>query len=490
MKPLPLGKVDEVLARATLRRVGPYVRANLPIDCVCLTCGKAVAPRFASVQRGHQGCKFCTAKARAARRQTPHEDAERLMRAAGVEPLEPYVNFSHPWKSKCLGCGEVVTPQFQNVKNGHHPCKYCSGNAITAEKATSIYLARGAKPSVPFTRTNTPWEGVCLTCGSSVAPRLDDLKRGQGPCKKCGQDKTSASQRLSEEEAFSRMIASGAQPLEPWADKKIDDPWLSECLTCHNIITPTVHSVSNGAGPCIHCGWQKASSKRTFDGDEQAQILLDFGFRALEPYKGMGESWHTECLKCGSQRQRIMANVKSGIGCYDCSYEARKTPEILAVAEMRKRGWEPLEPYKGSSISWLCKCLKCGYKTPKRLYSLTTTSKTRGCVSCGERTLGSLLYLVHHSQLMAYKIGVGKQRRIDEHRQNGWDLVDVWDLQTPLDAYSIEKEVLMYVREIWQLPQFLGRLEMPQKGETETFSAHSHSNLEVIHLINRLRVKV
>jgi hypothetical protein len=232
MQETSLGKdeIDSLLRSENLMQVGPYLGAGKPIECKCLNCDRTVNPRISSIKRGHKGCKFCAAQARSEKRKISDDSARAVMVRAGVRPLEPYTRASQPWRSECLTCGEEVSPQYANVIQGHKACKFCAGKAISEVKATSIYLSSGAKPIAPFVQTGEPWEGICLSCGKKVSPRLDSLKRGQGACKPCGQAIASSKQRLSEDEATLRMLAGGAEPLEPWGSKKIDDPWLCRCL--------------------------------------------------------------------------------------------------------------------------------------------------------------------------------------------------------------------------------------------------------------------
>lgn len=480
-------EIDALLDSQKLRQTGPYLGAGKPLNCVCLVCGKTVTPRLSSIKNGHKGCKFCAAQARSLLRKVPDEQAKKLMIEAGVEPIEPYKSSSSPWLCQCLKCGEKVTPQFQNVKNGHKACKYCSGKAVTQEAAISIYLSSGAKPIGPFIRTDLRWEGNCFGCNSEVSPRLDDLKQGQGACRKCGIEISSSKQRLSERVAIQRMLDAGAEPLEPWGSKKIDDPWISRCLNCDATITPSVHSVSNGQGPCVHCGHRTASEKNMFTQDHAKNLLEKYGFEAVGLYVGAGVPWLTKCKACGSEKSRRLANIQKGHSCQECAYQGSKVSQEDAIEAMRSRGWEPLEPYVRGSDPWRCLCLNCGEKGFKRLYSLEH-DRVMGCFYCGERTLGSIFYFIHNKELGAFKVGVGKSRRLDDHRGKGWNLIHQWDLGSPTPAYLLEDKVLTFIREEWGLPQWLSNQDMPQKGATETFSDSEYSQIEVYHLIEKLKV--
>lgn len=482
-------EIYSILRGDQLLQVGPYLGAGKPIECKCLECGRTVSPRISSIKRGHKGCKFCAARDRSQNRKIPDDSARAVMIQAGVNPLEPYTKTSHPWRSECLTCGEEVSPQYANVIQGHKACKFCAGKAISEVKATSIYLSSGAKPLVPFTKTSTPWEGVCFGCGGSVFPRLDDLKQGQGACVPCGRVIASSKQRLTEEEAVLRILTAGAEPIEPWGTKTIDDPWLSRCLKCDHIITPSIHSISNGQGPCIHCGRRAAADKHTHSNGEAVLIIEGYGFEALEEYVSATTPWMTRCTKCGSTAQRRFANIQSGMGCRQCSSNNRRIPADSAVEKMWKNGWEPMDPFVATHEPWKCRCLKCNRESYKILRSLGD-SPVGGCSFCGERTLGSIFYFVHHSELRAFKVGVGKEKRIESHLGKGWKLISSWDLGTALSAYSLEKEVLTYVREMWDLPQWLGNEEMPQRGATETFTDSEFSPTEVCQLIEKIKVKI
>lgn len=478
--------IDELLAKNSLRRVGPYLGAGKPLACECLSCGREVAPRVSTLQSGSSGCKYCSANARGRSARIEESVAVEVMLAAGVKPLESYKSIASRWLCVCLSCGEQVTPQFANVRAGHKACKYCAGKAITKERATNIYLEAGAKPIEDFPGVNEPWHGVCLSCASEVQPRLTDLQRGQGACRTCGYEKAGKSQKLSAEFAYARMRDAGVEPLEDWESKRgVEDPWLAECQKCHRLVSPTLHSITAGQGACLFCGRDSASEKKRLSVDEAISSMITAGFEPLAPYPGAAESWYSRCMKCGSEKPRRLANIKSGYGCQECAYQSAKIPADVAIEAMRARGFEPIAPYVSASEKWLCRCNTCGLESFKRLYSLNSEIQ-KGCTHCSVRELGAIVYLVENPELRSYKVGVGKQRRIEDHLSRDWVLHKTWDLQTPAMAYKLESEVLRYIRDIWGLPSFLGKPEMPQGGHTETFSADEISVDMVTHLIQKL----
>ncbi len=54
------------------------------------------------------------------------EAAAAVMRAAGVEPIEPYRNSQSPWRCRCLSCGREVAPRYTDVVRGYGGCKWCA----------------------------------------------------------------------------------------------------------------------------------------------------------------------------------------------------------------------------------------------------------------------------------------------------------------------------------------------------------------------------
>jgi predicted GIY-YIG superfamily endonuclease len=69
------------------------------------------------------------------------DEAASVMRAANLEPLEPYPGVKVPWRARCQTCGEEVAPHFSTVQNGGG-CRYCAPYGIDLKKPSSVYLLR------------------------------------------------------------------------------------------------------------------------------------------------------------------------------------------------------------------------------------------------------------------------------------------------------------------------------------------------------------
>ena len=95
-----------------------------------------------------------------------------IMKRAGLEPLEPYVDSKKLWKSKHLKCGRIVYPTYNAIKRGQGPCKYCAGKAVYPPDAEKLFLNKGLKPLEPYPGDNKkPWKCIHLACGNEVSPK-------------------------------------------------------------------------------------------------------------------------------------------------------------------------------------------------------------------------------------------------------------------------------------------------------------------------------
>jgi hypothetical protein len=83
------------------------------------------------------------------------------------------------------------------------------------------------------------------------------------------------------------------------------------------------------------------------------------------------------------------------------------------------------------------------------------------------------VYLISNG--VAHKIGIAGQHtdRLDQHRRHGWQVFGIREFVFGDQAYQVEQEVLLWLRDDLQLPPHYQPGEMPQRGETETVSARA-----------------
>ena len=63
-----------------------------------------------------------------------------LMRAAALEPLEPYPGSLRPWKCRCAKCGRTVQPCYSTIQRGSGGCRWCRDSGFKSSEAATVYL--------------------------------------------------------------------------------------------------------------------------------------------------------------------------------------------------------------------------------------------------------------------------------------------------------------------------------------------------------------
>ena len=137
---------------------------------------------------------------------------------------------------------------------------------------------------------------------------------------------------------------------------------------------------------------------------------------------------------------------------------------------------KPLVPYVNAVTKCESECLLCGNKIYPKLNNVQNGS---GCIYCSDSGFNmkerAYLYLIVHSELNSFKIGIGgskaKKDRIETHLHYGWSLYKRTDFETGLLAYEVEQDLLTWFRYELGLGVHLLREQMPQGGHTETVDA-------------------
>ena len=236
----------KIMRKAGLKPLTSYPGYDKPWVAIHLACGSKVTTRLHSIKSGGGGCKKCGWKQSASKRITPSEIAIEEMRNAGLDPLEPFTGVRKPWKSRCLTCNKIVSPQLGSIRAGRGGCKYCAGNVLlTNEQAIAIMIKNNLQPLEKYVNALTAWKAKCLICGHIVSPKLGAISGGQGPCIYC------AGKKMDATEARKIMLASNLEPQEPFIS--VRKPWKSMCRTCGNIVTPRLASVLKNGRACSYC---------------------------------------------------------------------------------------------------------------------------------------------------------------------------------------------------------------------------------------------
>lgn len=105
----------------------------------CDGCGTVTATTVNKITTRGRQCPACARTDRGLPATMTAADAAQVMRAAGLEPLEPYVRATRPWKCQCTKCGQTVSPSYHNVRKGRG-CIRCSRKGIDPQRPAIVYL--------------------------------------------------------------------------------------------------------------------------------------------------------------------------------------------------------------------------------------------------------------------------------------------------------------------------------------------------------------
>ena len=500
----------------------PYSGSNKPWLCRCLRCKKEITPTFGNVKNnGTHPCAFCSKK------KVDPEDAVKMMKQAGLEPLVPYPGSNTRWKCRHIACGEIVFPMQSSIVQGQGGCQKCGykeaglKGRVPVKTAIAVMKKAGLTPLVAYKGAGKPWKSKCSKCKQVSSPTYNSIRTGSG-CGVCG------GKIVTEELAVKVMMKAKLKPLVPYPGSKRN--WKCECLKCKKIVYPNYGDIKQGDGGCKYCGGHFVEPEAAI------ALMLAANIKPLEPYKDSGTRWKSQCLVCKKNISPTYNTVQQrGSACKYCAKKFMDPEDAIAIMIQAKL--EPLVPYPGSQLAWRCKCLRCNREVQPALTSIQSGGK--GCVYCGGKkvdpdeafrlmlsaaltpletyqradkpwrctcnkckklvtpTYSSIrlgqggcrycankgldynepayLYLMTHQNLGAHKVGIanGKTRvnRIKEHQKYEWVFFKSIDFETGDDAFQIEQQVLAWLRQKKGLGIFLSKEQLPQGGYSETVDA-------------------
>ena len=460
--------VDPIAAVEVMRNAGyeplePYVNSGHKWKCRCLTCGKNTTPSYGEARVGSR-CKYCAKKA------VKPEDAIQIMRNGGFEPMEDYPGSMEPWMCRHVTCGGIRFPRYAYVQQGRRACKTCSSKVVAAvlrldpNEAVKVMRAAELEPLEPYPGTNNkPWKCIHVPCGREVQPRYAAIQQGQGGCKPCHQQRLALKYQTPAAEAVEVMRSAGFEPQVPFPGRT-HEPW--ECIhnECGRTVTPALSNIKNGA-TCIYC-----AGKRIDDSDA-ISVMEHAGLKPLEPFPGRVKPWRCLHVECGREVKPLYSTVQSGNGgCVYCS-GGRIHPDD-ATKLFRNAGFEPIEPFPGTEKPWRCTHV-CGREVSPTYSNVYSGGGCKFCSDSGFKyDAPGIVYLMSNSDFQVLKIGIttkeSRTDRIRDHELKGWHLVKSWSTETGLDAEIIESAVLKWWRHSLGAPPALSSSQMPSGGHTET----------------------
>lgn len=296
-------KISESAARKLflkhdLEPIEPFVNSQLPWKSKCLLTGKIVSPTYGKVRDHGHRCKYCSENV------TDEVDAVALMKKAGFKTLAPFPGGQKPWKSQCLKCKRIFSPNFTSVKMGHG-CKYCAQKAVDPKDAVKAMKRRGLRTLEPFPGAVKPWLVQCLTCKREFEAVFHSLNTSNG-CKFC------SGKAVVESELLERLKVLKLKPLEKYQSAKT--PWKCKCLVCGHIVQPTWTHIKSGRGHCAYC-----SQKRVYV-PAAIKFMKSINLKPLVDFPGTNKPWLNRCLVCLNQVSPRLSDLRRGQGgCSNCA---------------------------------------------------------------------------------------------------------------------------------------------------------------------------
>jgi recombinational DNA repair protein (RecF pathway) len=410
---------------------------------------------------GQGGCQKCGYIESGLKGRVDEAFAIQVMNNAGLTPLEPYGGAGKPWKCKCRKCKQIVSPTYGSIQSGTG-CGVCAGKIVPPEQAVALMRESKLEPLEPYPGGKSSWKCRCLRCNQEVSPKYADIRNGDGGCKYCG------GHYVEPEAAVALMLAASIKPLVPYVNSGTN--WESECLVCHKSINPTYNSVQQRGSGCKYC------AKKFIHPEDAINLMLKAKLEPLVPYPGSQKPWKCKCMRCGKEVTPAYTTVQAGQkGCVYCG--GKKVDAEAAFRLMLSSGLTPLETYQRADKPWRCICNKC-----KKLVTPTYTSiriGQGGCRYCSTKGIDynepAYLYLMTHHVLGAHKVGIANSKtranRIKEHQKYGWDLFESTEYDSGDEAFQIEQQVLIWLRQEKGLSVYLSKEQLPQGGYSETIDA-------------------
>lgn len=160
----------------------PFPGAMIGWKGTCSICENEIFPKYSVVKFGQGLCKFCAGKALSSR------DALNLLRKAKLEPLEEYIKAGQKTRCRCLVCKRTVYANWFSLSQGSSGCAYCAGVKIDAEEAVIRMRECGFETLVKYPGSKTPWKSKCISCGNISTPSYQNVNLNGSACIYCNRD--------------------------------------------------------------------------------------------------------------------------------------------------------------------------------------------------------------------------------------------------------------------------------------------------------------
>jgi len=228
----------QLLLQNNIQPLEPFNTSHSKWKSRCLRCDNEVSPSYHDVKQGSGGCKYCAPN---------YVNTTRIMevmKKAGLEPQEKYINSKSSWKVKHKKCGRIFETEYGNIRQGTS-CRYCAGRAVVPKEAIETMVKLGKKPLQAYPGANKKWKCKCMVCKKIIYPRYSATAKRNDGCPYCSGVKVDA------KDAVKFMKLNNLIPLVAYPGAR--NAWKSQCKQCKNIVSPQYSSIKGGQGPCRFC---------------------------------------------------------------------------------------------------------------------------------------------------------------------------------------------------------------------------------------------
>ena len=197
---------------------------------------------------------------------------------------------------------------------------------------------------------------------------------------------------------------------------------------------------------CSHCRRQERARRRR---SEMITLGRMLPMVEITSTRSAVRSWCMRCWNVCDPGPRL-GNIKNGQqgGCEHCGGRRRYDEE---VARHMARAWgyepDPEIPYTNDATKWPGLCLAENHPCDPVLNSRFRSGPCATCADHGFKPdRPALVYLLVGPAIQAAKIGIcedhPRNTRLDEHRRNGWIVVQTERFEIGADARAVEELVV------------------------------------------------
>jgi hypothetical protein len=170
------------MSKSNLTPLEPYKNTHARWKSQCNNCEKIVYISHSKAKNRKQKCRYCAEF----RPYLDSSEMEKIIESYGFKLLEPFTKKKQSLKALHIKCGKKTNIYYGSIRRGIGMCKWCSNNRpIDQKEAVRIMKKSGYIPQVKFTSGKAKWKSIHKKCGNLVTPTFQQIREGGGGCRYC-----------------------------------------------------------------------------------------------------------------------------------------------------------------------------------------------------------------------------------------------------------------------------------------------------------------